>query len=328
MNFFTKVADSQSPFKMDYDTPVFLMGSCFSEVFGKKLTESKFSCLYNPFGTIYNPVSMEKLFRYVSGELTVSSQSIEENNGIFFHFDFHSDMNGLQTNDVRENIQHKVTATKNFLKTASVVILTPGTSIVYERLDPGEVVANCHKVPASFFRKRMLTVDEIIQSFSVLLAGIRTIQKNIKIVLTLSPVRHIRDGLVENNLSKARLLEGIHRIVAEQPDVTYFPSYEIVLDELRDYRFFEKDLIHPNGMAHEVLWDYFCRNMMTEDSRNLVRRVEKLITAKNHRPQFPTHADYIQFCKRQSEEIAMLEKILPQCDFETEKSFFRQYVLE
>src|SRR5690606_32892616 len=223
--------------KINHSSGVFFVGSCFSQVLGAKWKESKGSTLYNPFGTVYNPVSIRKMIENIIHCQIPAPESISEHNGIYFHTDYHSDMSALSRDEVYENIRQTTTKATDFLPNATYVFITLGTAFVYEEKSSGQIVANCHKLPASHFRKRMLSTEEIILNLQNILETIFAINSATKVVWTVSPVRHIKDGIIENNWSKARLVDAVHTVVREQKNMHYFPAYELVLDQMRDYRY-------------------------------------------------------------------------------------------
>jgi hypothetical protein len=326
MHWFTKIAPINSPVSIGYEDTIVLIGSCFSAVLGKWLEERKFSVLCNSFGTVYNPVSISKLLTYGLENNAPSIREVRENNGIYYHFDFHSDFSALDPQEVIHNIQNKIHSSYSFLEKTSVLCITLGTSIVYRRKDNGDVVANCHKVPASFFDKNFLSIEETVSSLSGIVQKLRERLPKLTIIFTVSPVRHIKDGLIENNRSKARLIEAAHIMQEKFSNILYFPSYEIVIDQLRDYRYYEKDMIHPNEMAHMEICDYFSHTFFTEDTKGIVQKTEKIKSAFHHRPQFENHPDYKRMCLAQLEDIQHLKNIFPSMDFSKEVGYFQRCI--
>ncbi|MBK9042177.1 MAG: GSCFA domain-containing protein [Saprospiraceae bacterium] len=224
------------------------------------------------------------------------------------------------------NIENRVSSAFSFLQKTTFLCITLGTSIVYRRKDNNEVVANCHKVPATYFDKNFLTIEEMVSSLSDIITKLREKLPQLTILFTVSPVRHIKDGLIENNRSKSRLIEVAHIMTEKFTNIIYFPSYEIVTDQLRDYRFYEKDLIHPNEMAHQEITDYFSNTFLSENTKSTVQKTEKIRSAYHHRPQFETHIDYKRMCTAQLEQIKNLQIENPSMDFKKEMEYFSKYI--
>ena len=312
--------------KINHSSGVFFVGSCFSQVLGAKWKESKGSTLYNPFGTVYNPVSIRKMIENIIHCQIPAPESISEHNGIYFHTDYHSDMSALSRDEVYENIRQTTTKATDFLPNATYVFITLGTAFVYEEKSSGQIVANCHKLPASHFRKRMLSTEEIILNLQNILETIFAINSATKVVWTVSPVRHIKDGIIENNWSKARLVDAVHTVVREQKNMHYFPAYELVLDQMRDYRYYENDLIHPGPEAREAIWQYFSDTYFDDETRKLNVDIQKIRSAFHHRPKFPQHADYKRFCEQQLKAIQSALKRYPDLDFTEEKNHFNRFI--
>lgn len=280
------------------------MGSCFSEEIGTLLRENKFDCLSNPFGTIYNPHSIFKLLAK-----KVSANNITESQGVFYHWDAHGVISGLTEEAVKSSFEEKQRELQSFLEEADWLIITLGTSFVYEHENVG-IVANCHKIPDKNFTKRLLPQKEIIDQFCEFHYYLAGFNKNLNIALTVSPVRHIRDGLVENNYSKAILLDAVHSLTAQLDNVSYFPSYEIVIDELRDYRFYRSDLIHPSDDAIKYIWQRFGTTYFDSETLKIVAEWEKLKTSINHKPFQPQSEAHQSFLKNTLNKlIKMNEKI-------------------
>ncbi|MEP1032129.1 GSCFA domain-containing protein [Ekhidna sp.] len=277
--------------KIDLSDPICLIGSCFSDEMSKHLSRNKFNHLSNPFGTIYNPHSIVKL---LSGQ--VSSNRITESQGVSYHWDAHGVISGLSKKEVEKSFEHKQIELQNFLSSAKWLIITLGTSFVYVHSDAG-VVANCHKVPATSFKKRLLNQKEIIDQFSELHSHLSGINQKLNILFTISPVRHIRDGLIENNRSKAILLDAVHTLTELYDNVGYFPSYEILIDELRDYRFYQSDMIHPSEEASEYIWNMFSDSYFDQETKKILSEWGKIRTALNHKPFQPKSEPHQKFLK-------------------------------
>ena len=297
-------------FKLDLQIPasdseislgdkIYLAGSCFSDEIGKKLGANKFKYLSNPFGTIYNPIS---IFKTLEGSLdsdhTVRSQDV------FYHWDCHGQISGLQKEELSIKVNTALESSQEFLNEADHLIITLGTSFVYRLNSTNHIVANCHKVPSQEFTKELLTKEEIVNSFAKIYEGLNN---KLNIVLTVSPVRHIRDGLAENNLSKAVLINSVHEIVLQYPNVHYFPAYEIVIDELRDYRFFAEDLVHPSSQAIDYVWTKFSETYFKKETQTLLASWSDLRLAIQHQAFQPRSAAHQNFLRQTIKKVENLK---------------------
>ncbi|MCB9231166.1 MAG: GSCFA domain-containing protein [Bacteroidia bacterium] len=284
MKFRTELAVPQGPFSLNYESQILAVGSCFADRMGLRLVENKFQAQVNPFGVIFNPLSLIRLLKAaLSRDLTLG-ESLFENQGLWHSFDFHSEFSHPQREVVKQAIEDSLEVTGAFLRKAEVVILTLGTARVYRSRETQEIVANCHKVPQSQFEAELLRPEQIVQEIREFQAAWLQVQPAGKILLTVSPVRHVKDGLESNAVSKSILRYACQLAVDSLEGVAYFPAYELVLDDLRDYRFFKKDLIHPNDMAEDYVWDKFCRSYMTADTLAVMEAWQKVKAGLEHRP--------------------------------------------
>lgn len=276
---------------------VFTIGSCFADGIGKHLYQSKINTLVNPFGTVYNPISIHKLLDYAVHRKPVSSQSFIQHNDIFLNYDFHSEFSAIVQNDLSERLEQVIQSSHQFIKNADVLIVTYGTSWVYERKDSGEIVANCHKIPAQNFTKFLLTPEKIITSFETVYHDLKKLNPSLKIILTVSPVRHTRDTLALNCVSKSILRFACHVLSSSLSDVDYFPAYEIMMDDLRDYRFFKADMIHPSDVAEEYIWQKFIDTYADDAFRKFLPEWNVVKAALSHRPFHPSSTAHQRFLK-------------------------------
>lgn len=305
----------KSEIEICFQDKVLFLGSCFSENINEKLVERKFDSRSNPFGIVYNPISIFNILDFVIEEKTFTKNDLFLHNEIWNCYDFHSDMSGLEVEKVLQNINDKILETRVFLKETNVLFITFGTAWVYETNK--EIVANCHKVASKEFEKRLLTVAEIETKAKSTLAKLKQYNEKIKIVFTLSPVRHLKDGFVENNLSKSILLLVINQLQTEK-NIAYFPAYELVIDDLRDYRFYKEDLVHPNNLAINYIFEQFQNVFFTEKTISLLVKVEKLLKAFQHRIKYKETQEYIKFRKNLEKQVADLKAF--EIDFSKELS--------
>lgn len=312
-----------SPFQINHQSGVLCMGSCFAEHIFERLNDLKFKTLLNPFGIIFNPISMAK-----SLEILLDGNRLFEEKDLFQHlggwhsFQHHSSFSNPSEELVLEKINNALLDARTFLTKAEYLILTFGTSNVFVSEKTGQVVANCHKVPQKYFIHKKLSTDEIILTLDDIFRKYEKTFPNLKIITTVSPVRHVRDGLVENQVSKAKLLVALDNLSSLHPQLDYFPSYEIMMDDLRDYRFYKKDLIHPNEMAVDYIWDFFSKTFFTPKTIDLNAKLEKLNTAKAHRPFHPKSEEHLKFKKSQLQKIEELQREFPNLNFKNEVDFF------
>ncbi len=285
------------------------IGSCFSTSIGQQLTQHKFQCLVNPFGAIYNPVSIHGLLQFALENNAPSENSYLTNEGLWENYDFHSSFSSPSKKAIEEKIKRAISYAHLFLQSADYIIITYGTAFVYERKDTGEVVANCHKQPSEHFTKRLLSVDEIVSSFNPIFQSINAKHPTIKFILTVSPVRHIKDSLELNSVSKSTLRIATHQL-KEQLNIDYFSAYELMMDDLRDYRFYEADMIHPNQQAIDYIWNKFSDQYFSDSTKNFIKQWKDLKAALNHRPFNPEGKAHQKFLRKTLEKLIDLGKLV------------------
>jgi len=310
--FQTKVKLVPSSKCISLDDRVLTVGSCFAEHMGDKLSEYKFIVQTNPFGTLFNPISIFKLVNQATLNDIFESMGIVKTQGVFHHFDLHSDLSNVSKGDLLHNANKITQELGDYLESTSVIIYTFGTAIVYELLESGEIVANCHKVPAKEFRRRLLEVDEIVHAFKVNYNLIKSINKNARFILTVSPVRHQKESFEQNCVSKSILRLATDKIINEFHNVEYFPAYEIMMDELRDYRFYAEDMLHPNQVAVDHIWNCFGEvyfNNVTKDFINSWLKIRKAIAHRPFNPRSDQHQKFIRKTIKQLNEFSSMVDI-------------------
>jgi hypothetical protein len=286
--------------------PVFTIGSCFADAIGSRLVQSRAQALSNPFGIAYNPESIHKLLGYAVANQSVPAHTYLQHHDLHFNYDFHSGLSSSRKDELQHNLSNTIDLTHRFLKESSWLLITYGTAWVYERVDNGEIVANCHKQPADLFRKKLLSHDQITTSFTSLYERLKAFNPGLRIILTVSPVRHIKDTLPLNSVSKSILRLACHSILEKFPDIDYFPAYEILLDDLRDYRFYKRDMIHPTEEAEDYIWEQFVTRYFDNTFRQFLEKWQTIQRALAHKP---FHAASIQHQKFLRETIARLEEL-------------------
>ncbi len=310
--------------KISYSDNILLIGSCFTEEIGNRMKELKFSVLQNPNGILYDPLSISNsLFSYINNKQYTSDELFYLNE-LWQSWQHHSAFSGIDQKDVLQKINNAQTTAHEFLKKANWLIITFGSSYSYQLISSGHAVANCHKAPAYNFKKSLIKTQGIIDRLSYVIQELQAFNPELNIILTISPVRHIKDGIVENNHSKARLIEAVHELTASFQNATYFPAYELIIDILRDYRFYKADMVHPTPMAIEYVLDKFSEMYFTKQDLLITKQIKNIIAAKNHRPfQVGTDAHVI-FKHAQLKKVKDLQALYTYINFDDEIAYFSQ----
>ncbi len=315
MQFRTKIPTLKSNNPLDYNSKIVSLGSCFAVNMSEKLDYFKFENICNPFGILFHPLAIEKLIDFAVSEKQFSEKDVFFHNERWHCFDAHSDLSNSNKEELIANLNTIVVETKLKLQAASHIIITYGTSWVYRNLESNTIVANCHKVPQAAFSKEILSVATIEKSMRNTLDLIQKINPNVNFIFTISPVRHLKDGFVENQLSKAHLISALHSSNFQLPTLSYFPSYEIMMDELRDYRFYAEDMIHPNQIAIDYIWQRFSETSISEESHSIMKEVEAIQKGLQHRPFNSNSESHQQFLSKLRDKMVKLQKQFPQIQF-------------
>lgn len=309
--------------KIEHKDRLFLMGSCFTEQIGKKLADHKFRTIDNPNGILFNPLSIVHSLKNYIKQKKYSKSDLFLHNELWGSWDHHTRFSSTDVDICLDKINAEQLLAHDFLKKSDWLLLTLGSSFVYE-LEDGRGVANCHKVPTDKFTKRLMASSEIVEQFSSMIEQLRSFNPAIKIIFTISPVRHLRDGFVENNRSKANLIQSVHSMVDNHEDVFYFPAYELVIDDLRDYRFYAEDMVHPNYMATNYVWEKFTAACIDVSAQQLMKEINILNAAKAHRPFNPDSKQHQHFVAQNLERTLSLQAKYGYIDFSKEIDFFRR----
>ncbi|MEP6628059.1 MAG: GSCFA domain-containing protein [Ginsengibacter sp.] len=322
MDFFLPFHLPTLSFRISYNDKILLVGSCFSEEIGNRMNDLKFNVLQNPNGILYDPLSIvNALSTYIENK-PYKTKNLFELNGLWHSWQHHSIFSGLNQNEVLEKINSSQSEAHHFLKEANYLIITLGTAFKYQLKNTGEGVANCHKAPAANFEKTLLSTEHIISSSLSLLTDLEKFNPALKIIFTISPAKHVKDGVVENNRSKARLIEAVHAIAEQKQSAFYFPSYELVTDVLRDYRFYKTDLVHPNDAAVNFVFEKFCDNLLDDSAKNIMEEINKILDAANHKPFAKESAAHQKFIATQIKNIQKIENDYPFINLSREKEYF------
>lgn len=333
MEFRTPIRIPAFDFGIDYSVPGLAVGSCFAREIAGRLARVKFPIVCNPFGVLYNPLSVAGMFRSLAGGVVCEASDLVRNGELWVSFDHHGSFSDTDPEVVLERIRRASAEDTKALYEAGYVIITFGTAWVYERKQDGRVVANCHRFPASEFTRRRLSVGEIVETFAPLLGPLPEgmpehasdgCLHGKKVIFTVSPIRHLKDGLAENSLSKATLLVAVHELAERFPDVCYFPAYEILMDDLRDYRFYASDMVHPSEEAVGYVWQLFREAALTPAANRLADRVDEIVRAAAHRPLHAATVAACNFRRNFYEQARLLMQEHPEVDVSAEMNRFRE----
>lgn len=321
-----EITPSSTP--ITHQSSIFLIGSCFTENINEKLNQLKFNTLINPNGILFNPVSVSEALINVIENKLYSENDLFEFNEAWHSWQHHSAFSGVTKEDALQKINASTIKAHEYLKNASHLIITLGSAWMYtltsnaKNAQVGTVAANNHKAPHDWFEKKLLSPDQIILVLGTMLNKLGSFNPNIQVIFTISPVRHLREGLINNNRSKAALIQAIHDMIDKLPKIQYFPSYELVIDDLRDYRFFAEDLAHPNYAATNYVWEKFCHCYFTKDTIEVLPQFREIYLAMNHKPFNSTSKLHLQFKLQTKQKIEALLKQFPYLNFGGEKAFF------
>jgi hypothetical protein len=307
-----------------------LFGSCFSENIGQKLLDLKFDVDMNPFGILYNPESIANSLRILLEKRTFTEEDLFQDQGLWNSFYHHSRFSDVDQEAALDKINNRISSSYEFLKRADFLVITFGTAWVYELKKTGQIVSNCHKIPAAEFKRFRLGVFEITNVYRKLLEQIWKLNPGLKVIFTVSPIRHWKDGAVENQLSKASLLLAIDQLIKGFGNqvCAYFPSYELMMDELRDYRFYAEDMLHISPVAIDYIFERFSKVMISKESIGISQKVLKVRKAFEHRPVNPTTAEFKEFIRQNLLQISQLTSQFPNLNFSQEQTYFEANLAE
>lgn len=313
---------SISPFssKLNYEQSAMFVGSCFAENIGEELRRYKFNVTINPHGVLYNPASLATaIARYISNE-SIKEDELFYANDCWNSWEHHSRFSNPDKQLCLNQINQSIQKGHHSLKQASWLFITLGSAFVYQR--EGNFVGNCHKQPASEFEKKMLDPNWIVVRYQDLVQQLYKFNPNLTIVFSVSPVRYIRDGVVENNRSKAVLIQAVHQLKEICKQVNYFPAYELVMDDLRDYRFFKEDMVHPNEQAIAYVFDKFRQTFFDEPTKTTFQEIKQIVSAREHRPLQAQSSDYKRFKGQLLKKTQELQEQFPFLNLVEELSYF------
>ena len=331
LKFKLTLASKRSENSIGYRDSLFLIGSCFSENMGAKLNTHLFKVFENPHGILFNPISVAQSLSDCIHNKQYTEADLFQLNEVWNSWQHHSRFSGINSKEALDKINNSIAKAHTFLKTADHIVITLGSAWVYQLNSQsphaaGLVVANNHKAPATWFDKALMKPDALVLLLNKMVKDLLQFNPHLQIIFTISPVRHLREGLVENNRSKAVLIQAVHEIVDSTENVAYFPSYEYVIDDLRDYRFYAEDLVHPNYAASNYVWEKWVETYMNEETQGIMKQVAELQLAVQHKPFFAgssQHKEFLQNCIAKSERLLSLYPYLPLND---QVQFFKQEI--
>lgn len=308
MNFRTQLPQFKVYNQIDYNSKLLLIGSCFTENIGSKLEYFKFQNTINPFGILFHPKAIENLITNSINQKEYTEDDLIFHNERWHCFEAHSELSDSSKEVLLNKLNTTIKSTYEQLNNATHIIITLGTAWVYREITSDKIIANCHKIPQKHFLKELLTVDEISESLEAIITLIKSINPTIQTIFTVSPIRHLKDGFIENSRSKAHLTSAILAVISPRNHSHYFPSYEIMMDDLRDYRFYESDMIHPNKTAISYIWDQFKNIWIANSTNSLMEKIDTIQKGLQHRPFNKDSEQHQTFLKKLQNKITTLEK--------------------
>lgn len=313
--------------KINHKHKLLLVGSCFTEQIGNKLIQHKFNVLDNPNGILFNPVSISHAVISYTANKIYKEDELFYFNELWGSWQHHTRFSNMDRAASLAMINASQEAASSFIRKADWILLTLGSAFVYENREVvvedkfDKVVANCHKVPADKFNRRLLDIDEVKEVLLQMMREVKKVNPSVNFIFTISPVRHLREGFIENNRSKAVLIQAVHSLVNEV-DVFYFPAFELVIDDLRDYRFYAEDMAHPNYAATNYVWEKFITTCIDEPSQQLMKEIAVIMAARNHKAFNPSSEQHKKFLRSNLDRVRLLQQKYPYIDLEEEAAFF------
>jgi hypothetical protein len=326
MNLRTTFPIAPSDRKIDYFTPAMFIGSCFASATGSKMEEGRMKVMINPAGTVYNPSSVGSTLDFIIENKHFTAGDIYNYKGTNLSFSHYTNFSSDTPEEVLEKINASTRQAHSFLKKASCLFITFGTARVFRFNETGEIVSNCHKLPASLFTRELLTVEEIAGTWNDILLKLRSFNKSLQVIFTVSPVRHWKDGAHGNQVSKSVLILAIEKLLDHMPSAGYFPAYEILMDDLRDYRFYDRDMLHPSETAIDYIWDAFTDCYFEKETKLVWKEVMNVTKAMNHRFLSSSAKGKKEFALNVLRQISALEKKNVPVDFSQEISYFQDII--
>ena len=323
MNLRTTFNIDPSPFRITCNDSVMFIGSCFASSMGEQMERGKMSVMVNPAGTVYNPVSVCNTLDDVTSGKVYRKEDLHYHDGMWLSFSHYTEFSSEDPGKTLEKINNRLKEASLFLKKSGFLFITLGTARIYRWRKTGQIVSNCHKIPSAEFSHELLTADEIVGLWTEQLDRLSTLFPNLKVVFTISPVRHLKDGAHGNQVSKSVLFLAVEELLGHPFAPQYFPAYELLMDDLRDYRFYNDDMIHPSGSAINYIWEAFSRCYLDDAALQIWKEALKITKAREHRFNTDSDSGKREFAGKMLKHISDLEKKVPSIDFSGEKGYFK-----
>jgi len=318
--FRTEIEIAEAAKPIGYDSKLLFIGSCFAENLGSFFKASRFNCLINPFGVLYNPLSLGQALELMMDNREFTKADLHFHNDMWHSFYHHSRFSHVNADECLSKMNADLKEGREFLEQTDYLFITLGTAWVYELIENQQIVANCHKYPTRHFNRFLTNPDELIERYKDLLVKLRVFNPGLQVIFTISPVRHWKDGAHGNQISKAVLLLATEKISELFDGVDYFPAYELLLDDLRDYRFYDVDMLHPGSLAIEYIREKFIAAWMNDEARRYLKDFDAIIKAKNHRPFNPASLAHQKFLLKNLDKIEQLMKKYPAINLNEDKA--------
>ncbi len=322
MIFRTEIQIESPPNLIEHYNSIVTIGSCFAENIAEYLLRFRFNIINNPFGILYNTVSIFNALSLIQSEKQFTSDDLIHDNDLWHSWYHHGSFSHPNIDQCLLGINDQLNQARTFFSDCNYLIITYGTAFVFEHIESGVIVSNCHKIPSNQFRRYRMTVQDIENNISKTIKLAKVLNPSIKIIFSVSPIRHLKDGMVNNQLSKSSLLLALHNTIKQSNSCFYFPAYEIMIDDLRDYRFYESNLTHPNRIAIEYIWNKFSNTWLSEDCKLTLKEIDRINQARLHKPFFPGSIKEQVFLKNQLKIIDELKKKYPYIDFSEDINHF------
>lgn len=319
-NFRTEINIPKSDYRIKHEDRIFLIGSCFSDNIGQKLNNSGFNVEINSFGTLYNPVSISNSLKLITRQIELQKEDLIFHEYLWKSFYHYNNFNSKSEDELIAKIDDKINYAESFFKSSKYLIITLGTAWVYRYKKTNKIVSNCHKIPSNEFSRELLTVDEIIEIYTELINSLIKHNSDLKIIFSVSPIRHLKDGNFGNQVSKSTLILAINSLIKNFSCISYFPAYEIFMDDLRDYRYYANDMLHPSQFGVNYVWEKFTESLMDKKTLEIIEVVENLNKAVSHRVIDKDSESYQKFIKQISDKIKDLEFKYPYLNLDAAKS--------
>lgn len=311
-----------SEHKISYNDPVMFIGSCFATSIGQKLGSAHVPVMINPAGTVFNPVSVSNSINRIITGKSYDTGDLNNYNGLWISFDHYTDFSSENAGQTLTSINSRLKESGVFISGAHFLFITFGTARIYRLKETGRIVSNCHKVPASYFKRELLTIDEIVRIWSSLLDSLISSFPDLKVIFTISPVRHWKDGAHGNQVSKSVLFLAVEELLKHPSGPSYFPAYELLMDDLRDYRYYDDDMLHPSPKAVDYIWEKFSKCYFESNTREIMQEMTSISKAMSHRIRNTAPAEIKKFAEASLARIDTVSKKVPLIDLQNERNYF------